>query len=142
MRAIILAALMSGPLIINTYVVAQIDQKSASAEPITRKILLTAFIDGGKLVDHVEVRRIDIIANQRTPSHVHPCPVVGVITSGRIVFQVEGQAEQILNAGDAFYEPANTAILHFDTAAESASFTASFLLGKGQQNTIRMLTPQ
>jgi quercetin dioxygenase-like cupin family protein len=110
-----------------------------SADPIVRTILLTAPIEGSKLVDHVEMRAITIAAHQRTGPHVHPCPVVGTVTSGSIVFQVEGQAERTLKAGDAFYEPANTPILHFDTAAEPATFAASFLLGKDQANTVVML---
>lgn len=46
-----------------------------------------------------------------------------------------------LKAGDAFFEPANTKILHFDNASaiEPMTFIAFYLLGKGEDELIRML---
>jgi len=114
-------------------------QTVSSATEVTRRQLLVAPIDGQKTVDRVEVREISIAANYKVGAHIHPCPVIGNIVSGEIVFQVEGQPEQILRPGDAFYEPANIVILKFDTRGQPAKFVANFLLGKGEQNGIKMV---
>jgi hypothetical protein len=37
-------------------------------------------------------------ANQQPGAHIHPCPVVGNIISGSILFQIEGQPVQTLKA--------------------------------------------
>ncbi len=118
---------------------AQTSTTAAPAAAIARKTLLTASIAGQKTVDRVEVRQIDIAANQQPGAHIHPCPVVGNIISGSILFQIEGQPVQTLKAGDAFFEPADTRIARFDTAAQPARFIAYFLLGKDEQNVIKMV---
>lgn len=46
-----------------------------------------------------------------------------------------------LHAGDAFYEPVNKRILHFDniSSSENAEFVAFYVLGKDQKEIIKML---
>src|SRR5260370_71682 len=90
--------------------------------PITRKPILTAMIEGTKNVQRVEVAEIRFAANQRTGVHLHPCPVVGLIVTGSVVFQIDGQPERTLKSGDAFFEPANTRILRFDAGDEATTF--------------------
>ena len=62
---------------------------------------------------------------QPAPIHTHAAPAIGVVTSGTILYQVEGQAMQVLKPGDAFYEPVGPRILHFDNA--SATEEAVFI---------------
>ncbi|MGH8199242.1 MAG: hypothetical protein ACREVO_02565 [Steroidobacteraceae bacterium] len=47
----------------------------------------------------------------------------------------------MLPAGSAFFEPANTRVLHFDNASsqEAATFIAYYLLGDGNEQLIEML---
>jgi hypothetical protein len=45
----------------------------------------------------------------------------------------------VLKAGDAFFEPANTKILHFDAQEHGATFIAYYLLGAGETELIKML---
>jgi quercetin dioxygenase-like cupin family protein len=61
--------------------------------------------------------------------------------TGEIYFQIEGAAGRPLRPGDAFFEPANTRILHFDNASggEGASFIAFYLLGPQKNELIRLL---
>jgi quercetin dioxygenase-like cupin family protein len=106
---------------------------------IERKPLLTANIAGGKRLGRVEIKQIDLRPNQPTPRHMHPCPVVGYVAKGEINFQVAGQPPDRLQAGDAFYEPANTVVLHFDAAEHGASFVANYLLGQDETELIKML---
>ena len=98
-----------------------------------RHDLLTAALDNSRLVDRVDIKRIDLEPGQATGSHRHPCPVVGHILSGSIQFQIEGRPAKTLRAGDAFFEPANLRIRSFDnlSAREPATFVAYYLLGRG-----------
>jgi len=107
---------------------------------VVRKSLLTAMIEGRKEVERVEMREIGLAAGQEVGLHLHPCPVIGVVISGRIRFQIAGQAEKILHAGDAFFEPAHTHIAHFDATGEGpAKFVACYLLGRAESTLIEML---
>ena len=75
-----------------------------SQQTIDRQQLLAAAL-GDRNVSKVDVRRITLAPGQRSGRHLHPCPVLGYIVDGAAVVQVEGQPEQRLLAGDAFYEP-------------------------------------
>jgi quercetin dioxygenase-like cupin family protein len=90
-------------------------------------------------VERVEVREVTIPANSAVGAHRHPCPVFGQVMSGEILFQVAGEAEQRLQPGDVFYEPARAPILHFDALEAQATFVAYFLLGRAEENTLEML---
>jgi quercetin dioxygenase-like cupin family protein len=96
-------------------------------------------IEGTKNVQRVEVKEIRFVAHQRTGVHLHPCPVVGLIVTGSIVFQVDGQPERTLKPGDGFFEPANTRILRFDAGDAPATFVAFYLLGADDRELIKML---
>jgi quercetin dioxygenase-like cupin family protein len=113
-----------------------------SSDQIIRKELLTAVIAGQKKVARVEIKQIDLAPAQRTGLHSHPCPVVGYVASGTIRFQVEGEAQQTLSAGSAFFEPADTKIAQFDNASVEApaTFVAFYLLGANEHKLIEMLT--
>jgi quercetin dioxygenase-like cupin family protein len=106
---------------------------------IERRHLLTAGI-GGRNVTTVDVREIQFQPDQKTGRHFHPCAVVGYIVAGAALFQIEGQPEQTLAAGSAFYEPADAVIARFDNASitEPMKFIACYLLD-GAQDLIRML---
>ncbi|HLH01955.1 MAG TPA: cupin domain-containing protein [Bryobacteraceae bacterium] len=109
-----------------------------AAQNIVRKPLLKADV-GAKTIGTVDVREIRFSPNQKTGLHEHPCPVVGYVVSGTILFHVEGHEPQVLHAGDAFYEPANTRILQFDAADQPATFITNYLLAPGETQLIRKL---
>jgi quercetin dioxygenase-like cupin family protein len=108
-------------------------------DAIFRKPLLAAVL-GKKSVTSVQVREINFKPSQETGRHKHPCPVLGYIADGTAVFQIEGEPEQVLRAGSAFYEPADTIIVRFDNASSTADlkFIAYYLLD-GEQELIHML---
>ena len=60
-----------------------------------------------------------------------------------VTFQVEGEPVKTLHAGDAFYEPANHPISHFDNASstEGLKFVA-FYLTDDDKVLIQMLAPK
>jgi quercetin dioxygenase-like cupin family protein len=108
-------------------------------DKIIRKDLLTANL-GNKAVTEVQIKEITLQPSQEAGLHLHPCPVTGYIAEGEIRFQVKGKQVKILHAGDAFYEPAETEIIHFDNASDfrPAKFIAFYLLN-GRQDLIQML---
>jgi quercetin dioxygenase-like cupin family protein len=65
--------------------------------------------------------------------------VVGVIIEGSILFQVEREPACTLKPGDAFFEPADTRVPHFDAQEQGASFVAYYLLGADENELIEML---
>ncbi len=101
---------------------------------ITRKNLETVLMD--QKVTKVEIQEITFPAGQQAPKHLHPCPVVGYIKSGSVLFQIEGQPSIILKEGDSFYEPKNVNILHFDNASNDKpmTFIAFYLKESGEDN--------
>ncbi len=110
-----------------------------AAAAVVRTPLLTAGIEGTKSVDHVEVMRIVMSPDQRSGLHLHPCPVIGVVTHGSVLFGAEGEPSRVLLPGDAFYEPANARIAHFDAQENGATFVAHYLLSHGESELITML---
>ncbi|MDP1602278.1 MAG: cupin domain-containing protein [Legionella sp.] len=113
-------------------------------DSIVRIPLLTAHLTHEKLVDRMEIKKINFSPSQQTGLHLHPCPVVGYIAKGSIYFQVEGKKAKILHEGDAFFEPANVKILHFDNLSkrDGSSFIAFYLLGKTDKDLIKLLEKQ
>lgn len=101
---------------------------------ITRKNLDSVLID--QSISKVDIQEITFPAGQTAPKHLHPCPVVGYIKSGSVLFQVEGKEPIILKEGDSFYEPKNENILHFDNASNDKpmTFIAFYLKEKNEEN--------
>ena len=109
-------------------------------QPVLRRELLTAFIDGGKHVAKVEIQEVAMDVGIDAPLHVHPCPTVGVVTEGQIAFQIEGQQIQHLKVGDAFYEPAYVRVAKFNNEGDTpAKFVVFYLLGENEKDTVRIL---
>jgi quercetin dioxygenase-like cupin family protein len=109
--------------------------------PVNRESLLSAGLVGTASVERVEVARIELAPAQAAGRHFHPCDVFGYVVSGTISFQIAGEPETILEAGDAFHEPANREISRFDNASgqQPARFVACYLLPPGEQRLIEML---
>jgi quercetin dioxygenase-like cupin family protein len=110
-------------------------------QKIIRKPLLTASLDPVKTTQRVEIKQIDFVPGQATGLHNHPCPVVGYIAKGSVSFQVEGEALKTLHEGEAFFEPPNKTMLHFDNASdtEPMTFIAFYLLNENEHELIRMM---
>jgi quercetin dioxygenase-like cupin family protein len=110
--------------------------------PVTRRDLLTARLDAPWPVTTVEIQEITLGPRQAVPLHLHPCPVVGVVTEGLIAYQVEGREVRLLPAGAAFYEPAGARVARFDNVGDvPARFVAHYLLAEDGGERIRILAP-
>ncbi|MGH3377984.1 MAG: cupin domain-containing protein [Actinoallomurus sp.] len=47
-----------------------------------------------------------------TPPHRHSGPVFGYVLDGEIVFELEGEPERVIRAGEAFWEPGGD-VIHY-----------------------------
>jgi quercetin dioxygenase-like cupin family protein len=118
------------------------DVPMAEKVEIQRKSLLTASLGATAPVERVEIQQIDLPPGQTVGLHRHPCPVVGYVVAGAINYQIEGRSNQRLQAGDAFFEPMDARVAHFDNASSSsaATFIAFYLLTDGQHELIEMIS--
>ena len=108
------------------------------SDSVVRKLLLEQDLAWGP-TGRVEVRRITMAPNAAAGRHRHNGPVFGTIERGSVLFQVEGGDPVILGAGQAFAEPADAVIEHFDATDEGVVFTAVFLLRAGEQGELDLL---
>jgi quercetin dioxygenase-like cupin family protein len=83
-----------------------------SHEKLRREDLLQASL-GHETVTTVDIKKVIVSKAMGAGKHLHPCPVVGYVVSGKVLFQVEGEEQEILSSGDAFYEPKNKIIFTF-----------------------------
>ncbi|MFD1144609.1 cupin domain-containing protein [Larkinella insperata] len=116
-------------LLIGSLLILMITSSAPQAQgPPTRKDLLHILLTGQQL-SRIEVKEVTIPAGQSAPKHTHPCPVVGYVTSGRVLFQIEGEEKRLIQQGEAFYEPKDKIILHFDndSAQQPLTFVAFYL---------------
>jgi quercetin dioxygenase-like cupin family protein len=97
---------------------------SATATASTPVLLLRAKFEP-RVIRRVEIGDFHFTPGQTAPVHTHVAPAVGYVSKGSIIYQIDGQPQQILKAGDAFFEPVGEKIVHFDNASrtDEAVFT-------------------
>jgi len=108
-------------------------------QPLTRTVVMDARLGQVKDISHVEIREIRILPGYAAGPHVHNGPVVGSILAGSAIYQIEGQPDSVLRAGDVFFEPEGERIARFDATDEGVTFLGYFLLAPGQDASITML---
>ena len=105
----------------------------------SRKDLLQVLMKSQTL-SRIEVKEITMPAGQTAPKHSHPCPVVGYVSSGSVILQVEGEPKKVIRQGEAFYEPKDKVILHFDNASQQEPLVfIAFYLKEDQEDLIRLI---
>ena len=111
---------------------------------IQRKVLLETPLAQAKPVTLLRSDLITLPPGSIPGAHRHPVPVVGYVVEGEILLKEQGQPGRIVKAGEAFHEPANVIIEHFDnhSADRPAVFVAQYLLGPDDSETVEMLPPQ
>ena len=108
--------------------------------PVTREVILDETLPHPKSVARVEARRIRMEPDVAAGLHAHNGPVFGVILTGSVVYQIEGEPERQLGAGDVFYEPEGARIARFDAQGEGVEFVGYFPLGPGESAELTTLS--
>ncbi len=112
---------------------------SSYGKSVTREETLLVDLSSSRTIDSVKGQKIGLPANISPGAHTHPCPVIGYILEGTVIYQIEGQPAKTLNAGDSFYEPENTVVLRFDTQNEPVKFLAYYLTKEGDEPLVKMI---
>lgn len=79
-----------------------------------------------------------------TPPHRHPGPAFGYVIKGELAFELEGEPERIIRAGESFWEPGGDKI-HYRGANNlpdaETQFVATLLAAPGQP-VLTLVTPE
>jgi quercetin dioxygenase-like cupin family protein len=59
--------------------------------------------------------------------HRHPGPAFGYVVEGEMLFELEGEPERVLRAGDAFWEPGGD-VIHYQDSNHSTTANLRFVV--------------
>jgi quercetin dioxygenase-like cupin family protein len=62
-----------------------------------------------------------------TPPHRHAGPVFGYMVEGEMIFELEGEPERVIRAGEAFWEPGGD-VIHYQAANNLKDAQSSFVV--------------
>jgi quercetin dioxygenase-like cupin family protein len=62
-----------------------------------------------------------------TPPHRHSGPVFGYMLDGEMLFELEGEPERVIKAGEAFWEPGGD-VIHYQAANNLADVRSRFVV--------------
>jgi len=85
----------------------------AAAQIPVRTPIGSLAVDPGKTVTHVEMTRVDFLPGQIMPEHLHPVPVVCVVSKGSFAARIGRQPERRVTAGETTIEPAGEVVHYF-----------------------------
>ena len=97
--------------LLSTAVLALAANTSAAPIPVRTPIGSLA-VAPAKTVTHVEMTRVDFAPGQEMPKHMHPVPVVCVVSKGVFLASIDDQSPRQVGVGDTTIEPAG-AVVHF-----------------------------
>ncbi|MGO4535710.1 cupin domain-containing protein [Leifsonia sp. 2MCAF36] len=91
-----------------------------------------------QLLDHVQLRfdlgRPDVMSvtieleprSPGSPPHRHSGPVFGYVITGELIFELEGEPQRVIKAGEAFWEPGGD-VVHWQAANNLSDGFTKFL---------------
>jgi quercetin dioxygenase-like cupin family protein len=62
-----------------------------------------------------------------TPPHRHSGPVFGYMLEGEMTFELEGESERVIRAGEAFWEPGGD-VIHYQAANHLPNARSRFVV--------------
>ena len=92
---------------------------AAPADTTSSIVLLLRTKFEPRAIRKIEIGEFHFTPGQVAPVHTHAAPALGYVSKGTIIYQVEGQPAQTLEAGDVFFEPVGPQIMRFDNASQS-----------------------
>jgi len=63
-----------------------------------------------------------------SPPHRHSGPVFGYMLEGEMIFELEGEPERVIRAGDVFWEPGGD-VIHYQAANNLTDRWSRFVVG-------------
>ncbi|MET7671850.1 cupin domain-containing protein [Micromonospora luteifusca] len=76
---------------------------------------------------HVMTGTVELPAGDPgSPPHRHSGPVFGYVLEGEMIFELEGEPERVIKAGEAFWEPGGD-VIHYQAANNLPDRTTKFL---------------
>jgi|SRR5579864_5107802 len=104
---------------------AQVAQAHSGSTERARIVVAQALpkLDG----DHLKATVVEVNygPGEASPPHSHACAVIGYVAEGTLRTQVQGEAEEVYQAGQSFYEPPNS--VHLVSANASQTEPARLL---------------
>jgi len=93
---------------------------TAAAAPIpTRTPIGSLAVAPGKTVSHVEMTRVDFLPGQVMPEHLHPVPVVCVVSKGTFEASIGRSPPRRVSVGETTIEPAGEIVHYFRNLSKS-----------------------
>jgi quercetin dioxygenase-like cupin family protein len=126
-----------GPLAI----ILLIEAAAAGAPIPTRTPIGTFPIEPQKTVARIEMTRVDFLPGQEMPEHMHPVPVVCVVSKGNLVASIGAAPVRKVTVGDTTIERAGEVVHYFRNASatEPAQLFCNILVGQDDKELSVML---
>lgn len=101
------------------------------------RLLDQAHLDQGFGPSHVMTVNIVLEPGSAgSPPHRHSGPVFGYLVEGELIYELEGEPERVIRAGEAFWEPGGD-VIHYQAANNltdaPTSFIAVMICAPGQE---------
>ena len=112
------------------------------AAPIPTRTPIGSFpVEPAKTVTHVEMSRVDFLPGQAMPEHLHPVPVVCVVTKGSFVVSIGREPVRNISVGDTTIEHAGELVHYFRNASttDPAQLYCAILAGPDDKQLSVML---
>ncbi|GHG99572.1 cupin domain-containing protein [Streptomyces lanatus] len=108
------------------------------ATPPPPAVEILASVPNAPIPDNAQVTTVLITlppGSAGSPPHRHPGPAFGYVIKGEVIFELEGEPERVIKAGEAFWEPGGD-VIHYQGANNLADaetvFTATLVGEPGQ----------
>jgi quercetin dioxygenase-like cupin family protein len=115
---------------------------AATAAPIPVRTPVGSFaLAPAKDVSHVEMTRVDFLPGQAMPEHMHPVPVVCVVSKGTFEASIGRQPPRRVGVGETTIEPAGEIVHYFRnlSANDTAQLYCAALAGPDDKQLSVML---
>ena len=116
---------------------------TAAAAPIPVRTPIGSLpVSPAKPVSHVEMTRVDFLPGQIMPEHLHPVPIVCVVSKGTFAASIGRSPERRVTVGDTTIEPAGEVVHYFRNLSKTdrAQLYCAALAGPDDKQLSVMLT--
>jgi quercetin dioxygenase-like cupin family protein len=108
---------------------AQVQPSPVSPSPVKRTILQKADLPGTNL--EIIYATVEIAAGFKAGRHFHPGTAMALVVEGEFWFQLDGQPEKVLRAGESLATP-DRGIHNEGALSQPVKLTAVYVVEKGK----------